>query len=106
VVKSQAELRKIVANAPERFGAAPARYRYDVIFLKQPLSAAAALKTVPARPGVDRVYGGPGVLYFSRLISKAAQSQLPKLVALPVYQRMTIRNWRTTTALLRMLDAG
>jgi uncharacterized protein (DUF1697 family) len=75
-----------------------------VIFLKQPLTASAALKSVPTRQGVDEVHGGRGVLYSSRLISRAAQSHLSKVVSLPIYQSMTIRNWNTTTTLLRMMD--
>jgi uncharacterized protein (DUF1697 family) len=106
VLKSRAQLRKIIARAPTRFGAAPGRFRYDVIFLKEPLSSTALLKTVPARPGVDQVAAGPFVIYFSRLISKATQSQLAKLVTLPLYQQVTIRNWNTTTALARMMDVA
>ena len=49
----------------------PTKYRYDVIFLKAPLTAAAAIKAVPTKPGVDEAHAGAGVLYFSRLISKA-----------------------------------
>jgi uncharacterized protein (DUF1697 family) len=59
---------------------------------------------VPARPGVDEAHAGPGALYFSRVASKAAQSLLPRLVSMPIYKSMTIRNWNTTTALLRLLD--
>jgi uncharacterized protein (DUF1697 family) len=44
------------------------------------------------------------VLYSSRLIIRAAQSHLSKVVSLPIYQSMTIRNWKTTTTLLRMMD--
>jgi uncharacterized protein (DUF1697 family) len=44
------------------------------------------------------------VLYFSRLISRASQSHLSKIVTIPEYQRMTIRNWNTTTKLLRMME--
>jgi uncharacterized protein (DUF1697 family) len=59
---------------------------------------------VPTRQGVDEVHAGRGVLYWSRLISRAAQSHLSKVVSLPIYQSMTIRNWNTTTTLLRMMD--
>jgi uncharacterized protein (DUF1697 family) len=104
VLRSERELRRIVEGAPRGFGAAPATYRYDVIFLKSPLTAAAAIRDVPANPAVDRTYAGVGVLYFSRLISKATQSRISKLVSMPIYQNMTIRNWNTTSALLRMLD--
>jgi uncharacterized protein (DUF1697 family) len=102
VLRSHAQLRAVVRGAPRRFGAAA--YRCDVIFLKAPLTAKAALPTVPSKPGVDEVSAGPGVLYFSRLASRAAQSRLSKVVTLPIYRNMTIRNWNTTTTLLKKMD--
>src|SRR4051812_38003572 len=83
VLRSRKEMQAIVKRAPAGFGKQPDKYRYDVIFLKAPLSAAAAIKDLPTRPGVDRASAGEGVLYFSRLISKASQSRLAKLVSLP-----------------------
>jgi uncharacterized protein (DUF1697 family) len=105
VVRSHAQLRAVVEGAPKGFGDAPKLYRYDAIFLKEPLTAKNALAEVPHKPGVDAVSPGKGVLYFSRLISKATQSQLGRVVALPIYKSMTIRNWNTTTKLLALLDA-
>jgi uncharacterized protein (DUF1697 family) len=75
-----------------------------VIFLKSPLSAAQAMKSITTRPGVDKVRAGEGVLYTSRLISRATQSHISRIVALPIYQDMTIRNWNTTTKLLQMMN--
>lgn len=103
-VRSRTQMRAVVARAPAGFGADPDRYRSDVIFLKPPLTARTALKSVRTREGVDEVHAGSGVLYFSRLTSRASQSQLSRIVGLPVYQSMTIRNWNTTTKLLKMLD--
>ena len=37
---------------------------------------------------------------------RGIQSHFPKLVSRPEYQRMTVRNWSTTTKLLAMLDEG
>lgn len=104
VLRSREQLAAVVAGAPEGFGAQPAKHRYDVIFLKAPLTAAGALKLVPLHPEVDRACGGVSVLYFSRLISKAAQSRLSRLVSLPIYKSMTIRNWNTTTRLLHLMQ--
>jgi uncharacterized protein (DUF1697 family) len=104
VLRTRKQMKDIVDRAPQGFGAEPSRHRYDVMFLKEPLTAATAVKTVPAKPGVDQVYAGAGVLYFSRLISKAGQSRLSRVVSLPVYQSMTIRNWNTTTKLLGMME--
>jgi uncharacterized protein (DUF1697 family) len=105
VLRSKKQMQAIVAGAPKGFGSAPDRYRYDVLFLKKPLTGATAMKTVPTGSGVDQVHPGTGVLYFSRLIAEASRSQLSKIVSLPIYQRMTIRNWRTTTKLLEMTSA-
>jgi uncharacterized protein (DUF1697 family) len=104
VVRSHRQLRAIVERAPKGFGTDPATYRYDVIFLKEPLTAKAAMAHVPTNPAVDRAHAGSGVLYFSRLTAKATASRMGKIVGSPIYPRLTIRNWNTTTKLLALLD--
>jgi len=104
VLQTHEELKTIVLEAPEGFGSEPDTYRYDVFFLKEPLTSSEAVRSAIANEGVDRVWTGKGVLYTSRLISRAAQSHLTRLIGLPVYQSMTIRNWNTTTKLLRMME--
>jgi uncharacterized protein (DUF1697 family) len=103
VLRSRAQIRAIVRSAPEGSGADATRYRDDVIFLKRPLTAKAAMRSVSTRDGVDRAWAGPGVLYFSRLTSRASQSRLSTIVSTPIYRSVTIRNWNTTTALAAML---
>lgn len=106
VLRSREELRRVVDEAPAGFGAQPALRRYDVIFLKEPLSAAEALAAAPVRPGVDEVSAGARVLYYSRLVRRASQSRMSRITALPIYQQMTIRNWNTTTRLLALMAGG
>ena len=105
VVRSHKQMKDIVAHAPKGFGGDPAKYRYDVIFLKEPLTATEAMKSVSTREDVDQAFAGKGVLYFSRLISRASQSHLTRIISMPVYQSMTIRNWNTTTKLLNLMEA-
>jgi len=104
VLRSRSQMRAIVDRAPKGFGAKPSKYRYDVVFLKAPLTAKTASKDVPIKEGVDRLWPGTGVLYSSRLISRATQSRFSRIVSLPTYQQMTIRNWNTTTKLLQLLE--
>ncbi|MDQ3005328.1 MAG: DUF1697 domain-containing protein [Chloroflexota bacterium] len=104
VVVAYKELKKAVDEAPRGFGKELDKYRYDVIFLKEPLTPVEAMKNVSIKDGVDSAYAGKSVLYFSRLISKASQSHLTKTIKLPVYQNMTIRNWNTTTKLLTLME--
>jgi uncharacterized protein (DUF1697 family) len=104
VVRSHAQMRAIVEGAPQGFGGDPKAYRYNVIFLKGPLTASAALKQVLTREDVDEVFAGRGVLYWSILTSRAPQSRISRVASMPIYQNMTIRTWNTPTGLLRMMD--
>jgi uncharacterized protein (DUF1697 family) len=105
VIRSLKQMKEIVKAAPKDFGSDPATYRYDVIFLKEPLTAVQAMKSISTKEGVDQAFAGKGVLYTSRLISLATQSRLTRMIGTPVYQSMTIRNWNTTTKLLNMMEA-
>jgi uncharacterized protein (DUF1697 family) len=106
LLRSHQEMQAIVARAPEGFGSEPDTYRYDVIYLQEPMTAAEAMQSVSTKEGVDQAFEGQGVLYFTRLISRASSSHLTKIISLPVYQSMTIRNWNTTTKLLAIMAAA
>ena len=104
VVRSHRQLRSVIDRAPDGFGASPDIHHCDVIFLKTPLSSRQALQAVDLRDGVDQAWPGAGVLYFSRLGERLSQSRMSRIASTPQYQRMTIRNWNTTTKLLSLLD--
>jgi uncharacterized protein (DUF1697 family) len=99
VLITQTQLKKIVASAPPSFGREPTKYRYDVLFLKPHISVRALLKDIPINPAVDIVHAGKGVLFYSRLIAHATKSRMNKVILLPAYKSMTIRNWNTTMKL-------
>jgi len=103
VLRSRDQMQAIVDAAPKGFGTKPALYRYDVTFLKAPLTAGEAMQSMTVRPGVDRVVPGDGVLYCSRLIAKASQSQLSRVIGKPAYKSMTIRTWNVVTKLLELM---
>ena len=60
VVRSHRQLRSVVDKAPQGFGEHPDTYHSDVIFLKSPLTAKQAMRTVDLRDGVDQAWTGPG----------------------------------------------
>jgi uncharacterized protein (DUF1697 family) len=103
VVRSRKQMTNIVSRAPQGFGSSPKTHRYDVLFLMPPLTGAKALRVLPRKAGVDEVFAGANEIYFSRLIKKATQSQLSRVVAMPIYKSITIRNWNTTTKLLQLM---
>jgi uncharacterized protein (DUF1697 family) len=104
VLLTQKHLAQVVAGAPPGYGTEPAKYRYDVVFLKEPLTAAEAMKSVSLKEGVDTADKGKGVVYYSRLISRITQTRLTRIIGTPVYQYMTLRNWNTTTKLLALME--
>ena len=55
----------MVDEAPRGFGADTDRC--DVIFLRAPLTVNQAIAAMETKEGVDRVWAGTGVVYFSRL---------------------------------------
>jgi uncharacterized protein (DUF1697 family) len=103
VIISKEALRAILKKAPKNFGGAPELYRYDVIFLKSPMTSEQALPQVETKDGVDTIARGKNALYFSRLTAKASSSRMSKLIQNPVYKYMTIRNWRTCNKISELL---
>ena len=103
VVRSRSQMRAIVDRAPEGFRSQA--YRHNVLFLREPLTAREAMKSVSTREGVDEAHVGPGVVYFSYLIARASQSHVSRIASMPFYKSTTIRNWNTTTKLLGLLEA-
>lgn len=104
VVRSHRQLRNVVSKAPKGFGAGPDTFHSDAIFLKAPLTAARVMDIVTLRDGVDQAWPGTGVVYFARLSAERTKSRLSKITTTAEYKQMTIRNWKTTQALLALLD--
>jgi len=104
VVRSHAQYRAVVHDAPDGFGAHPSQYHSDVVFLKRALNARQVLADMPIREGVDKSWAGSGVIYFERLSARRTQSKLSRFASTPVYKQTTIRSWSTVTKLLSMLD--
>lgn len=106
VVRSKAQMRSIVEKAPNGYGSQPSRYLSDVVFMTPSLRAAAVVKSLPMREGVDQAHAGQGVLYLARLRSRATQSRLNRIASMPIYKSMTIRSWSTTVKLWELLDGS
>jgi uncharacterized protein (DUF1697 family) len=106
VLRSHAQLRSVVANAPAAFRAKPGTYHSDAIFLRSPLTPGHVVKMVKLRDGVDQAWAGRGVVYFARLSAQRTKSRMSSIVGTPEYANMTIRSWSTTTKLLTLLDGS
>ena len=103
LVLTRDQFHAIIEDKPEGFGEQPETYHSDAIFLMD-IDAAQAISVFEPREGVDKVWPGEGVIYSQRLSAQRTKSRLSKIMGTPVYQSMTIRNWNTTTKLLKMLE--
>ncbi len=104
VLLSRDQLGRVVTAPPPGFGAEPALYRYDVVFLKPPALALSILPTIALKDGVDEAVALNEVLYLRRLTERASQSRFAKLTQHPAYGSMTVRNWNTTKALWQRIQ--
>jgi uncharacterized protein (DUF1697 family) len=103
VVRSRDELAATIAAAPANHRSE--ELRSDVFFLKHPLTAEAVYAQLPElREGVDSVALGPGAMYFSRVAAQASRTRITRLMSMPIYRQMTVRNWRMTKRLVEMLE--
>jgi len=98
--------KKVVAQAPKGFGKEDSKYRYFVLFLMG-TRPGKAIKEIEVRPGIDKAWQGDAAIYY-RLPSlqspNATKSYLNKVTQKPVYAAITMRNWKTTTKLLEILE--
>lgn len=100
-----ATYRAVVSGAPTGFGSQPDRYRYDVWFYLG-VNARDVRPHLSVHPDVDDVHTGEHALYHRRLTSLAARSRVARhLLGSPVYESLTVRNWRTTLAVAELLTA-
>ena len=97
------EMKKIINEKPDKFGEENEKFRYDILFLLEPLTVKEAVKEIKARDGVDEIYGGNKIIYYKRLIEKITKSYISKIVGTPIYQKITIRNWNTTKKLYELM---
>lgn len=95
-------LEQVVANAPAGFGDDTKAFKHDVVFLRDGVEARELLALIRLRDGVDEAWAGERVLYFRRVSALLTTSWMNRIVSMPQYADMTIRNWRTTTTLAAM----
>ncbi|HEY8238975.1 MAG TPA: DUF1697 domain-containing protein, partial [Candidatus Limnocylindrales bacterium] len=84
-VLSAADLEAVVKRRPKGFGAEPAKYHSDAVFLMG-IDAAEAMSVFSPRDGVDTVWPGKGVIYSQRLSAERTRSRLNRIVGTPAYR--------------------
>jgi uncharacterized protein (DUF1697 family) len=103
LVLTLSDIENAVNNAPQGFGEENEKYKYDVIFLIEPLTKEEVIKELKPRENGDEFYEGQKVFYIKRLIKKLSGSFLEKIIKTPMWQNITIRNLKTTKKLYELM---
>ena len=103
LVLTRKNLQDVINKRPKGFGNDPDKYHSDAIFLIG-VDSSKIIRIFKPREGVDKVWPGKGVIYSQRLSSQRTKSRLNIIAMSDFYKSMTIRNWNTTTKLLKILE--
>ncbi|GHV91443.1 hypothetical protein AGMMS50268_19460 [Spirochaetia bacterium] len=104
VILTVFEINEIILKKPENFGENDEEYKYDVIFLIEPLKTKDAIKEFNPREDVDKIYAGKNVLYHSILKKERTKSHITKIIEAEIYSKISIRNWNTTKKLYEIMN--
>jgi uncharacterized protein (DUF1697 family) len=101
VVRSRAEIEKVVARIPQAWIGAD-DLRVTVAFLLRGADARSLAAGLAPRPGVDELVAAPGALVWAIRRDALTRSGL-RLVGTAPYKQMTLRNLNTTLKLADLL---
>ena len=97
------EIKNLLENKPDGFAEENEEYKYDVIFLIDPLTTKVMRKELSAKEGVDEIFEGNKLFYIKRYIKRLTGSYLKNIMRTEMWQYITIRNWNTTKKLYEIM---
>jgi uncharacterized protein (DUF1697 family) len=103
VVRDLPQMTTVVRQIPTDWDVHDAAMRYNVIFTTHGLTAKELLREVTPKPGIEAVSAGTHALYWSAPFATLSKTAMVKMSAHPAYGELTIRNLRTTLALLELM---
>ncbi len=103
VVKSKAEMDRIVDGLPTSWKRVDAKRKYNVVFLRHEIDDATILDGLAPKPGIEEVAYGPGAIYWSAKTSDLARTSMVKLSSKAIYKHVTVRNLNTTKKIHELL---
>ena len=96
-----ADIAAILKDVPKEFGIDNKKYKYDVLFLIDPLIPKDIMNEIKIIKGEDKIYAGGKALYVKRFAEKLTGSYIVK--ALKISQNITVRNYKITKELYKLM---
>jgi uncharacterized protein (DUF1697 family) len=103
VVRDLPQMTIVVRQIPKDWDVRDASMRYNVIFTTHGLTPKKLLAQVEPKPDIEAVRAGAHALYWSAPFATLSKTTMVKMSAHPAYPELTIRNLRTTLALLELM---
>jgi len=95
------ELKNIIKNAPNEFGKENDKFKYDIMFLIEPLTTKEIMKELKILENEDEIYEGKNVFYVKRLSKKLTGSYIAQIVN--KWSNITVRNFKITKELYELM---
>ena len=95
------ELKNIIKYAPNEFGRENDKYKYDIMFLIEPLTTKEIMKGLKILENENEIYEGKNVLYVKRLSKKLTGSYIAQIVN--KWSDITVRNFKITNELYELM---
>jgi uncharacterized protein (DUF1697 family) len=103
VVRDLPQMTTVGRQIPDDWDVEDTSMRYNVIFTTHGMTAKQLLAQVGPKPTIETVRAGTQALYWSAPFETLTKTAMIKLSAHPAYPEITIRNLRTTLALLDLM---
>ena len=103
VLRDLPQMTTVVRQIPKDWNVDDASTRYYVFFTTHGLTARELLAGVKPKPDIEAVRAGTHALYWSAPFATLTRTAMVKMSAHPAYPEVTIRNLRTTLALLELM---
>jgi uncharacterized protein (DUF1697 family) len=104
IVFSAAEWQTVVTDAPDWWGKNPAWRHYLFVLLDGTTPQEVIEAIGELKPDIEKLAAASGVVYQSVEIAKYGRSRSSRVLGLPAYKQMTIRNYNTTVKLATLLE--
>ncbi|MCL2284042.1 MAG: DUF1697 domain-containing protein [Fibromonadales bacterium] len=95
------DLHEIISDIPDGFGDEPEKYKYDVLFLIEPLTTKEIMTKIKIMKGNDKIYEGKKAFYVKRIAEKLTGSYITEITK--TWQNVTVRNLNTTRKLHELM---
>lgn len=101
---SDAEWEKVIKSAPDWWGK-DETWKHNLLILTEPYDINEAVREIGTlKPDIESLSSGERVMYQSVSWQYFGRARSGKLASLPIYKKMTVRNYNTATKILALLS--